>query len=1053
MRDLKGGYGPVTRLAVALAVAAGLCLPSMPPRAFAQQVPAAAAPPSGGAAAQTLPLIRVRTGLHPNFGRIVFDWTGRVGYEVKVEGNALTIVFQEPVTIDVTDVPVRLGRYVAAAAVETGNGRTAAGFTVKADARIRHFYVGNRVVIDIYEPADAAARAAGREPIADIATLVGQNPATPGPAAPEGPVPPVQIQTAPGATSGPAAPGTGQPAGPAAPGALPTDTGDTPAAAGGLPGVLPGYQAGTGSTEASGVVITTTPADRGVMIDFDWGGNAPAAAVFAAYDAVWIAFDRPANVVTESMTGPSAGQIERVLVVDNPDRALVLRLDTRPGLRPHVRRDEGIWRVRLLEDAPLPDQPLTVAGGTTGGLVVDGSDGAAPLNVTDPVSGIRMILVPIRASSRGVVPTRQFVPFELLETAQGVAIRPRPDALPVASRRDGVEIGGGGGLPISAEALAPAALPPAPAAPVQEDDSEAARLMTEMAIGGRDPFDFARWVRTPDLITETRQALQQAIVSVAPPLRTGPRLTLARFLLANGFAAEASGVIETAIALEPGVADRVDVVALKGAAAYMQGHYDEAETAFNDPRFDQDPGYALWRAAVAAGRERHQQVGEYASGGVKVPADFPEALRVRMLVQIGQSALTSGRLEIGREILDNLSSMNLSPSDRAMTDYLSGLADKAAGNPEAAIGRWRAIADQGIDRRVSVLARLAQIQTEVETGAITAADGAAAIDKLRFDWRGDEIELQMLQLLGEMHEKAGNYHDALAAWKEAVTYYPDAQQSATLARRMSDTFSWLFVDGGASKLAPLDALALFYDYRELTPVGERGDEMIRIMADKLAAVDLLDEASELLRHQVAFRLNGADKSRVGARLALIRLLDNDPAGARQALQDSITADMTPALVEQRQRLEARALADLGEYPGAFAAIQGDDGAEARRLRAEFNWAQEKWGDAATAYRRVIEPVMNRPDARVDDVTAREALKAAVAAVLAGNDELRRELRQKLGSRMAETTVAGAFRFVTDPIARAESADFRAALSQVGSYESFLAAYRQQVATQRLSTIN
>ena len=215
--------------------------------------------------------------------------------------------------------------------------------------------------------------------------------------------------------------------------------------------------------------------------------------------------------------------------------------------------------------------------------------------------------------------------------------------------------------------------------------------------------------------------------------------------------AEAAGVIETAIALEPGIADRVDVVALKGAAAYMQGHYDEAETAFNDPRFDQDPGYALWRAAVAAGRERHQQVGEYASGGVKVPADFPEALRVRMLVQIGQSALTSGRLEIGREILDNLSSMNLSPSDRAMTDYLSGLADKAAGNPEAAIQRWRAIADQGIDRKVSVLARLAQIQTEVDTGAITPADGAAAIDKLRFDWRGDEIELLVVLQTGWAH--------------------------------------------------------------------------------------------------------------------------------------------------------------------------------------------------------------------------------------------------------------------------------------------------------------
>ncbi|MFD0390320.1 hypothetical protein ACFQ4K_24965 [Tistrella bauzanensis] len=457
------------------------------------------------------------------------------------------------------------------------------------------------------------------------------------------------------------------------------------------------------------------------------------------------------------------------------------------------------------------------------------------------------------------------------------------------------------------------------------------------------------------------------------------------------------GVVETAMSREPAIADRVDVVALTGAAAYMQGHYDQAETAFNDARFDQDPAYALWRAAVAAGRERHNVVGEFASGGVNVPIDFPTPLRAQMLISIGHSTLASGRLEAGRAMIDNLTQMSLDPKQAAMVEYLSALADKVEGNADIAIDRWRAIADAGVDRKVSVLARLAQIETAVETGSMKPADGAAAIDKLRFDWRGDQIEMNMLKILGEMREKAGNYHGALGAWKEAVTYYPDAPQSAELARRMSDTFVWLFVEGGSSKLAPLDALALFYDYRELTPVGERGDEMIRIMADKLAAVDLLDEASELLRHQVAFRLSGADRSRVGARLALIRLLDGDPAGARQALQDSVTAEMTPALINQRQRLEARALADLGEFDGARAAIQGDDGAEARRLRAEFAWTQENWAAAADAYRRVIEPLIANPAARVDDVAARETLKAAIAAVLAGNDALRRDLRRQMGS--------------------------------------------------------
>ena len=50
---------------------------------------------------------------------------------------------------------------------------------------------------------------------------------------------------------------------------------------------------------------------------------------------------------------------------------------------------------------------------------------------------------------------------------------------------------------------------------------------------------------------------------------------------------------------------------------------------------------------------------------------------------------------------------------------------------------------------------------------------------------------------------------------------------------------------------------MFYEFRELTPIGRRGDEMIRRLADRLVAVDLLDQASELLQYQIDQRLEGA----------------------------------------------------------------------------------------------------------------------------------------------------------------------------------------------------
>ena len=86
------------------------------------------------------------------------------------------------------------------------------------------------------------------------------------------------------------------------------------------------------------------------------------------------------------------------------------------------------------------------------------------------------------------------------------------------------------------------------------------------------------------------------------------------------------------------------------------------------------------------------------------------------------------------------------------------------------------------------------------------------------------------------------------------------------------TFEALFLAGKGDALPAVDALALFYDFRELTPIGRRGDEMIRRLADRLASVDLLDQAADLLQYQVDHRLQGAARAQVATRLAVIYLM-------------------------------------------------------------------------------------------------------------------------------------------------------------------------------------
>ena len=52
--------------------------------------------------------------------------------------------------------------------------------------------------------------------------------------------------------------------------------------------------------------------------------------------------------------------------------------------------------------------------------------------------------------------------------------------------------------------------------------------------------------------------------------------------------------------------------------------------------------------------------------------------------------------------------------------------------------------------------------------------------------------------------------------------------------------------------------------------------MIRRLADRLASIDLLDQAAELLQYQVDKRLEGAARAQVAARLAMVYLTARTP---------------------------------------------------------------------------------------------------------------------------------------------------------------------------------
>src|SRR5262249_23658735 len=152
----------------------------------------------------------------------------------------------------------------------------------------------------------------------------------------------------------------------------------------------------------------------------------------------------------------------------------------------------------------------------------------------------------------------------------------------------------------------------------------------------------------------------------------------------------------------------------------------------------------------------------------------------------------------------------------------------------------------------------------------------ASLETLAMTWRGDTTEVRTLQLLSSMYADLGRYRDALMVSRAATKIQPNSEPSRQMQDAASGLFAEIFLSPKGEDLPPVDALALFYEFSELTPIGRRGDELIRRLADRLVTVDLLDQAAELLQYQIDRRLDGAARAQVASRLAMVYLMNRKP---------------------------------------------------------------------------------------------------------------------------------------------------------------------------------
>ena len=226
--------------------------------------------------------------------------------------------------------------------------------------------------------------------------------------------------------------------------------------------------------------------------------------------------------------------------------------------------------------------------------------------------------------------------------------------------------------------------------------------------------------------------------------------------------------------------------------------------------------------------------------------------------------------------------------------FLRGQVRLAAGNKDEAMGAFRAAADSN-DRLYRTRAELALVDLEMENGTLGAADAVARLERLRFAWRGDDLELDILDKLGATYMKAHNYAEGFNTIRQAANCSPKARARPRCCAACLRA-SWIFIPRMApplcrrSKRLGCMTSSRVWRPKDLRPMKSSASLRNGWSRSTCWAVPVTCSRAGVQQASCSGQRQGRQPA------GHIRLQDAKPDQAIAALDQSVVPELTPALI-------------------------------------------------------------------------------------------------------------------------------------------------------------
>ncbi len=975
--------------------------------------------------------VNVRAGEHDTYSRIVFDWPSKVEYKAgKQNETSLLVSFNSTAMLNLSDAQsVKLSNISGIQILAASGREVEVLLTVPEGSTFRHFYAGNRVVVDVFDPPG------GKQEPKQVKTKQ---------------VPPVKPEPKQGTKEESVKVVEAEPPS--------IEKEDLPEPEKKVPEKEESQRAETKPSPRKGVKrqplkpllpqIAIEPHMITVSSTETYG-----VAVFERNGYLWIVLDKPDIPVLPQLKGPQKirfDEFERMPMQGGTAFRTKLPAETNiygegGGLLWNVLVTQKKRRTEPVEAVRRAPARKDIRGSS---LFLEMQSARQVLDLPDPETGDVLKVLTVSTSADFAGPMQDFVDLRILHSPIGMAVETKVDDLEVKPEPPGVVITRPDGLAVSHQSVVVTSrMEKNDQEPLEEDTEDSAEESLRI-------YNFRQWqMGGPNALRDNQRILLAGLIHRDGTGRVQDLLTLAKLNISNGWGNEALGFLRFAAQIMPEIGETPEYLALRGAARALAHESELALSDLSASALEEYEEIKFWRSYVLADLEDWRQAAEILPDNFNDLGGYPAQIRSDLALVLAEIALRSGDVEKAERLLEFVfrSFDRLKPHQKNAWNYLTGETYRQKGEEEKALEIWRKQAE-GFDELYRAKGGLAHTNLKIKRGELETEEAIDDLERLRYVWRGDELETWINFRLGEIYLDNEEFLKGLSILRDAASLSPETDLGQRITTFMSKTFRDLFLSPDARPLTPLEAVTLYEEFPELTPAGEEGDRLVERLAETLVQADLLGRAAKLLQHQFDHRLKGEEAARVGIRLSAIYLLDDKPLKAMDILDRTqeylaaMPADARAQKDREAKLLRARALSET-DHPGKALNILHSltPDSDINRLKADIAWQSGQWDDAAEALENMILDAGISPARKLTQDQADLILNHAVALNLADNRMALANLRDRYMKAMRQTPRARLFEVVTRPRQLAVLADretLSALVSEVDMFRDFLDAYRE-----------